>query len=74
MFQAQNVTFKLFESRKTLAFIGLLIVFSVPPNLKFEIDDLEEDWTWSRPFSYIHSRVMTGAVNDWDVYLRKIYK
>lgn len=47
---------------------------SVPPNLKFEIDDLEEDWTWSRPFSYIHSRVMTGAVNDWDIYLRKIYK
>ncbi|UQC80174.1 methyltransferase domain-containing protein [Colletotrichum lupini] len=55
-------------------FIGSLIVLSVPPNLKFEIDDLEEDWTWSRPFSYIHSRVMTGAVNDWDIYLRKIYK
>ncbi|KAK1452046.1 methyltransferase domain-containing protein [Colletotrichum melonis] len=45
----------------------------VPPNLKFEIDDLEEEWTWSRPFNYIHSRVMTGAINDWDLYLRRCY-
>ncbi|KAK1636803.1 S-adenosyl-L-methionine-dependent methyltransferase [Colletotrichum phormii] len=45
----------------------------VPPNLKFEIDDLEEEWTWSRPFNYIHSRVMTGAIDDWDLHLRRCY-
>ncbi|UQC80159.1 uncharacterized protein CLUP02_05641 [Colletotrichum lupini] len=36
----------------------------VPPNVKFEVDDAEEDWTWSRPFSYIHSRVMTSSIDD----------
>ncbi|KAF6833022.1 methyltransferase domain-containing protein [Colletotrichum plurivorum] len=32
----------------------------MPPNVKFEIDDLEEPWTYSRPFDYIHSRMMNG--------------
>ncbi|KAF4782429.1 methyltransferase domain-containing protein [Colletotrichum scovillei] len=45
----------------------------VPPNVKFEIDDVEEEWTWSRPFDYIHSRVMTGSISDWDLYLRRCY-
>ncbi|KAK1452037.1 methyltransferase domain-containing protein [Colletotrichum melonis] len=46
----------------------------VPPNVKFEIDDVEEEWTWSRPFDYIHSRVMTGSISDWDLYLRRCYE
>ncbi|KXH65002.1 methyltransferase domain-containing protein [Colletotrichum salicis] len=39
-----------------------------------EIDDVEEEWTWSRPFNYIHSRVMTGAIDDWDLYPRRCYE
>ncbi|OHW95460.1 methyltransferase domain-containing protein [Colletotrichum incanum] len=46
---------------------------AAPPNVTFEVDDLEEDWTYSRPFDYIHSRVMTACVNDWKVYLQKCY-
>ncbi|OLN81082.1 Trans-aconitate 2-methyltransferase 12 [Colletotrichum chlorophyti] len=46
---------------------------SVPPNVKFEIDDLEEEWTYSQPFDYIHSRMMTGSVNDWKIYLEKCF-
>ncbi|KAK2065913.1 methyltransferase domain-containing protein [Colletotrichum caudatum] len=46
----------------------------VPPNLKFEIDDVEEDWVWSRPFDYIHSRVMTASISNWETYLRQCYK
>ncbi|KAH8654712.1 S-adenosyl-L-methionine-dependent methyltransferase [Ilyonectria robusta] len=38
---------------------------SVPPNLKFEIDDIDEDWTYSRPFDYIHSRMMNVSVKNW---------
>jgi hypothetical protein len=38
---------------------------SVPPNLNFEIDDLEQDWTFSRKFNYIHSQMMTGAYKNW---------
>ncbi|CAI0652646.1 unnamed protein product [Colletotrichum noveboracense] len=45
----------------------------VPPNVKFEIDDIEEEWTWSRPFQYIHSRLMTSSISDWEIYLRKCY-
>ncbi|KAK1545412.1 hypothetical protein CPAR01_02914 [Colletotrichum paranaense] len=45
----------------------------VPPNVKFEVDDAEEEWTWSRPFSYIHSRVMTSSIGDWKLYLRRCF-
>ncbi|KAH7124684.1 S-adenosyl-L-methionine-dependent methyltransferase [Dactylonectria macrodidyma] len=39
----------------------------VPPNLKFEIDDIDEDWTYSQPFDYIHSK-------NWPKYLRKTFE
>ncbi|KAK1636816.1 S-adenosyl-L-methionine-dependent methyltransferase [Colletotrichum phormii] len=45
----------------------------VPPNCKFEVDDAEEEWTWTRPFSYIHSRVMTSSIGDWKLYLQRCY-
>ncbi|KAK1532304.1 methyltransferase domain-containing protein [Colletotrichum costaricense] len=32
----------------------------VPPNVLFEIDDIEEPWTFTKPFDYIHSRMMKG--------------
>ncbi|KXH38640.1 hypothetical protein CNYM01_08727 [Colletotrichum nymphaeae SA-01] len=44
-----------------------------PPNVKFEIDDVDETWTYSRPFDYIHSRMMTSSIGDWRVYLQKCY-
>ncbi|KAF5516488.1 Secondary metabolism regulator LAE1 [Colletotrichum siamense] len=33
-----------------------------PPNVKFEIDDIEEPWTFSQPFDYIHSRIITSSL------------
>ncbi|KAF4480907.1 Secondary metabolism regulator LAE1 [Colletotrichum fructicola Nara gc5] len=44
------------------------------PNVAFEIDDLEEDWTYSKPFDYIHSRLLTSAVSDWKIYLTKCFE
>ncbi|KAI8282192.1 Secondary metabolism regulator LAE1 [Colletotrichum sp. SAR11_240] len=44
-----------------------------PPNVKFEIDDIEEPWTFSQPFDYIHSRMMTSSLSDWRVYLQRCY-
>ncbi|KAJ0302071.1 hypothetical protein Brms1b_012181 [Colletotrichum noveboracense] len=29
-----------------------------------KLDDLEKDWTWSRPFDFIFSRMMTGSFAD----------
>ncbi|KIV99165.1 hypothetical protein, variant [Verruconis gallopava] len=37
----------------------------VPPNVFFEIDDMEETWTFSRPFDYIHGKFLAGSIRDW---------
>ncbi|KAJ0331008.1 hypothetical protein COL922a_012090 [Colletotrichum nupharicola] len=46
----------------------------VPPNVIFQVDDIEEPWTISNGFDYIHSRMMTGSISDWDKYLQKCYE
>ncbi|KAF6825454.1 hypothetical protein CPLU01_10248 [Colletotrichum plurivorum] len=45
----------------------------VPPNVRFEIDDLEEDWTFSKPFDYIFSRMMNSSINDWARFIQQAY-
>ncbi|KAL7274655.1 hypothetical protein RUND412_002437 [Rhizina undulata] len=43
----------------------------VPPNLEFEVDDIEEDWSYQEnSFDLIHARSMSGSIYDWS----KIYK
>ncbi|KAF4866576.1 Secondary metabolism regulator LAE1 [Colletotrichum siamense] len=43
-----------------------------PPNVRFEVDDLEEPWTYGT-FDYIHSRMMNGCIANWDAYARKCF-
>lgn len=40
----------------------------VPPNLLFEIDDVESEWTYNKntPFEFIHVRNMGGSIGNWD--------
>ncbi|KAK7398199.1 hypothetical protein QQX98_012428 [Neonectria punicea] len=45
----------------------------VPPNVRFQIDDVEQDWTFHHDFDYIHSRLMTSSIPSWCKYLQKIY-
>ncbi|KAK4197646.1 S-adenosyl-L-methionine-dependent methyltransferase [Triangularia verruculosa] len=45
----------------------------VPPNCSFEIDDVEKDWTWSKPFDFIISRFMTGSFADNAAIVKKVY-
>ncbi|KAF3805671.1 Secondary metabolism regulator LAE1 [Colletotrichum gloeosporioides] len=45
----------------------------IPANVMFEIDDIEEDWTWSKPFDYIHSRMMNSNIGNWDDYVAQAY-
>ncbi|KAM0325704.1 hypothetical protein ACHAQA_007004 [Verticillium albo-atrum] len=40
-------------------------MFRVPPNVEFHVDDIEDTWTYSQPFDYIHSRMMTSSIADW---------
>lgn len=46
----------------------------VPPNVIFEVDDVESEWEYSRPFSFIHSRYMAGSIADWPRLMHQCYK
>jgi trans-aconitate methyltransferase len=37
----------------------------VPPNIQFEIDDVEDVWAYRQPFDYIHIRNMGASIADW---------
>ncbi|KAG7050568.1 methyltransferase domain-containing protein [Colletotrichum scovillei] len=45
----------------------------VATNVKFEIDDIDEEWTYTIPFDYIHSRFMSSSIADWKAYLTKCF-
>ncbi|KAF2261391.1 S-adenosyl-L-methionine-dependent methyltransferase [Lojkania enalia] len=47
---------------------------NVPPNLSFEVDDLEKDWTFSRNFDFIHCQLMIGAFQDWSRFCRQAFE
>ncbi len=47
---------------------------SVPPNVRFEIADIEQPWSFTYPFDLIFSRFMTGAVGNWRGYIEQCYE
>ena len=47
----------------------------VPPNLKFEIEDATEQWSWpDNTFDFVHIRYLMGAISDWDFLYRQAYR
>src|SRR5688572_21757454 len=47
----------------------------VPPNVRFEVDDIEDEWTWKKDhFSLIYCRIMSGAVHDWSRLMTSVYE
>ncbi|KAK3399765.1 S-adenosyl-L-methionine-dependent methyltransferase [Sordaria brevicollis] len=47
----------------------------VPPNLKFELDDCNQEWTWpDNTFDFIHVRMMFGVVEDWYKLHRQAFR
>lgn len=46
----------------------------VPPNVAFEIDDVESPWPPREAFDFIHSRYMLGSIQDWPKLLRQSYE
>jgi len=47
----------------------------VPPNLKFEMEDATQDWTFAENhFDYIHMRYLFGAIADWNALLKQAYR
>ncbi|KAL6923984.1 hypothetical protein FSST1_001258 [Fusarium sambucinum] len=47
----------------------------IPPNVKFQIDDAQLDWTFEpASFDFIHIRYMHGAFDDWQRLYRQMFK
>ncbi|KAK2739339.1 methyltransferase domain-containing protein [Colletotrichum kahawae] len=46
---------------------------STPPNCRFEVDDVDKDWTWSQPFDFIFIRHGNSCFESWEKLLRKAY-
>ncbi|OLN96410.1 hypothetical protein CCHL11_00663 [Colletotrichum chlorophyti] len=47
----------------------------VPPNCKFQIDDIEQPWTWpANHFDYIHIRNMEGSISNWVALYKQAFK
>lgn len=45
-----------------------------PPNCMFEIDDIEDTWTYNYKFDFIHMRMMVGSIDDWPRCFRQCYE
>ena len=37
-----------------------------PGNVTFELDDAQKEWTYNKPFDFIHIRGLAGSFSDWD--------
>ncbi|KEZ43231.1 hypothetical protein SAPIO_CDS4914 [Scedosporium apiospermum] len=46
----------------------------VPPNVKFEVDDVESPWLHQDKFSWIFCRYMAASIFDWPKLVNTIYE
>lgn len=47
----------------------------VPPNVYFQIDDAESEWTFAKDsFDLIHIRHLSGSIRDWGTLIEQAYK
>ncbi|KAF2459599.1 S-adenosyl-L-methionine-dependent methyltransferase [Lineolata rhizophorae] len=44
-----------------------------PPNLQFEIDNVELDWTYSKIFDLIHFQNLNACISNWPKLLKQCY-
>ncbi|KEZ44971.1 hypothetical protein SAPIO_CDS2352 [Scedosporium apiospermum] len=46
----------------------------VPPNLKFEIEDCTQEWTFPKgTFDFVHIRYLLGSIPDWTGFFKQAY-
>jgi SAM-dependent methyltransferase len=45
----------------------------LPPNVKFEVDDVESPWLHERPFDFIFMRYMCVCILDWPKLTQNIF-
>ncbi|KXH48433.1 methyltransferase [Colletotrichum simmondsii] len=45
----------------------------VPPNVKFEIDDVESEWVGVKKYDFIMCRYMAASIQDWPKLIANVY-
>ncbi|KZL74106.1 methyltransferase domain-containing protein [Colletotrichum tofieldiae] len=45
----------------------------VPPNIKFEIDDVESPWVHENKYDFIFCRYMASSITNWPKLVKNIY-
>lgn len=46
----------------------------MPPNLSFQIDDLEDNWTFdASTIDFVFARMLTGSIGDWPRFFSQSY-
>jgi hypothetical protein len=47
----------------------------VPPNVKFIVDDVEDEWVAPLShYDYVHARHIVMAIKDWPSLTKKVYE
>ncbi|KAF5229090.1 hypothetical protein FAUST_10642 [Fusarium austroamericanum] len=47
----------------------------IPPNLKFEIEDCTQEWTFQPDFfDFVHMRYLYGSISDWPALFKEAYR
>ncbi|KAI1329044.1 S-adenosyl-L-methionine-dependent methyltransferase [Xylariaceae sp. FL0255] len=46
----------------------------LPDNCRFEIDDAEDEWTYTEPFTFIHGRALLSCFDDPEKVVRQAYE
>ncbi|KAF6811238.1 methyltransferase [Colletotrichum musicola] len=46
----------------------------LPPNVRFEIDDVESPWVGHQKYDFIFCRYMAGSIQDWPRLVETIYE
>lgn len=48
--------------------------YRVPPNVVFEVDDVEAEWPDREPYDFFHSQYMCGSIEDWQKLFEQAYR
>ena len=46
----------------------------VPANCRFETDDLEKEWLWTKPFDFIYGRMLASSLSDPEAFVKNAFK
>lgn len=45
----------------------------VPRNVKFYVEDAEDEWTFDKGFDLVHGRMLAGSISNWTKFFRQAF-